>query len=353
MSPRTVLTAAALALMVSCLALVSASLAAKRAKASSIYWGAQIGSQFTGNAAPYNMKAVSKFQHVTGKGLSTVGWTAPFSVCTGSSCAPYVFPDTAMEDVRDYGAVPFLAWGSEGSGGATQPDFQLSDVINGKYDSYISTFASKARQWGHPFLLRFNWEMNGNWFPWSERANGNKPGEYVAAWRHVHDIFTSMGATNASWVWCPNVNINNNSALQRNLGSLYPGNAYVDWTCIDGFNWGKRSGSPGWLSFSRIYRRTYRQVVKIAPSKPMILGEIASSDYGGSKAAWIRNMLHVIPRHYRKIHGLVWFDVNDRGAHWPIETSRSAKKAFRHGIHSRVYARNNFANLNASPIPVP
>jgi beta-mannanase len=195
--------------------------------------------------------------------------------------------------------------------------------------------------------------MNGNWFPWGERANGNKPGEYVAAWRHVHDLFTAAGATNASWVWCPNVNINNSSALQRNLGSLYPGDAYVDWTCLDGFNWGKRGGSPGWLSFKRIYRRTYRQVVRIAPSKPMVLGEVASSDRGGSKAAWIRNMLNVIPRHYPKIRGFVWFDMNDRQTHWPIETSRSATKAFRNGIQSRVYTSNDFGGLNGSPIPPP
>jgi hypothetical protein len=45
--------------------------------------------------------------------------------------------------------------------------------------------------------------------------------------------------------------------------------------------------------------------------------------------------------------------VNDRGAHWPIETSRSARKAFRNGIHSRVYTKNNFGGLNASPIPPP
>ena len=47
--------------------------------------------------------------------------------------------------------------------------------------------------------------MNGNWFAWMEGVNGNQPGEYVAAWRHVHDIFTAVGATNVSWVWCPNV----------------------------------------------------------------------------------------------------------------------------------------------------
>jgi Glycosyl hydrolase family 26 len=323
------------------------------AKPSSVYWGAQIGTQLTGGTAPYDMKPVSTFQHLVGRGLSIVSWTAPFSVCTGSSCTPYLFPDTPMQAIRQYGAIPLLAWGSEGSGGPTQSKFQLADLINGRYDSYISTFASKARDWGHPFFLRFNWEMNGNWFPWGERANGNKPGEYVAAWHHVHYIFSSVGATNASWIWCPNVNANNSSTIQKNLRSLYPGNDYVDWTCLDGFNWGERRGSIGWRSFSRIYRKTYREVARIAPSKPMILGEIASSDYGGSKAAWIRNMLRVIPTRYPRIHGLVWLDANDRNSHWPIETSPSATGAFHHGIRGPAYVGNSLAALNASPIPVP
>ena len=343
-----------LALAVSCLAFSTASGAARHAKRSSVYWGATIGSQLTGGVAPYDMKAVTKFQHVAGKGLSTVGFTAPFSVCNGTDCSPYLFPDTPMENLRQYGAIPFLSWGSEGAGGSTQPDFQLSDVINGRYDSYIANFAAKARAWGHPFFLRFDWEMNGNWFPWGERANGNKPGEYVAAYRHVHDIFTAMGATNATWVWCPNVNINNAPAIQRPLGPLYPGNGYVDWTCLDGFNWGKNlSFGPGPRSFSGVFGRTYHQVVQVARHKPMILGEVASTGIGGGKPGWVRNMLRTIPHRYPKIHGFIWFDVNDRGTQWPIETSRHVVRAFRHGIRSHVYTSNSFAGLNASPIPVP
>ena len=184
--------------------------------------------------------------------------------------------------------------------------------------------------------------MNGNWYPWSERANGNRRGQFVKAWRHVHRIFTRVGANNATWVWCPNVNINDSSTLQRNLRSLYPGGKFVDWTCIDGFNWGKRRGSAGWYSFTRVYRRTYRQVVRIAPRKPMILGEVASTDRGGNKARWIRNMLSVMPRRFPKIRGFLWFNVHDRGTNWPIETSRSVRRAFRRGIARRIYRPNNF-----------
>ena len=121
------------------------------------------------------------------------------------------------------------------------PDFQLSDVLSGRYDSYIREFAEAARNWGHSFFLRYDWEMNGNWFPWNEAVNENNPGEYVAAWRHVHDIFTAVGATNATWVWCPYAEDDRHFT---NLAPLYPGDEYVDWTCMDGFNWGKTRPTP-------------------------------------------------------------------------------------------------------------
>ncbi len=125
-----------------------------------------------------------------------------------------------MHTIRNYGAVPFFSWGSQSTPvplDLDEPAFQLADIANGTYDSYIREFAEGAKAWGHPFFLRFDWEMNGNWFPWAEDANANNPGEYVAAWRHVHDIFTQVGATNATWVWCPYVELVAADAPAREL----------------------------------------------------------------------------------------------------------------------------------------
>jgi Glycosyl hydrolase family 26 len=335
-----------------CLVMPSTGFAAAPRNPALLYWGAQIGSQLTGSQAPWDMTPVHKFERITGKGLSLVEFSAPFAECEPLPCMLGRFPSTPMENIRQYGAIPVFSWNSSSSPPRLDdPSFQLSDIIDGSYDAYIREFALAARAWGHPFFLRFNWEMNGFWFPWSEGVNGNKPGEYVAAWRHVHNIFTSVGATNATWVWCPNVDT---LGELRNLRSLYPGNAYVDWTCLDGFNWGIRRGSLGWVSFSRIYGSTYRQIAKkIAPTKPMVIAEVASSDRGGSKAGWIRDMLLKVRTRYRKIRGLIWYDVNDRNSHWPIETSRTAAGAFRNGIRSRAYTPNIYGNLSASPIHPP
>jgi hypothetical protein len=260
-----------------------------------------------------------------------------------------------MEDIRSHGAIPFFSWSSQSTPSSlNEPDFQLSDVISGRYDDYIRGFAEAAKSWGHPFFLRFNWEMNGNWFPWSEGVNGNQPGEYVAAWRHVHDIFTSVGATNVSWVWCPNVDPGREFG---DIAPMYPGDDYVDWTSLDGYNWGTNPVRPArWMTFDQLFSSTYHKIVDtIAPSKPMVIGEVGSTEYGGSKAGWIKEMLHNLPTAYPAIHGLLWFDkfVPGENMDWQLDSSAGATSAFASGIQSPSYVGDNYASLGSGAIPPP
>jgi mannan endo-1,4-beta-mannosidase len=318
--------------------------------AAPLYWGATIGSHLTGSQAPWDMTAVSEFEENAHKNVSLVQFFQPFANCASSPCSFYSFPTTPLNNIRSHGAIPVLSWSSQSIPSTlNEPDFQLSDVIAGRYDSYIRGFATKAKEWGHPFFLRFNWEMNGSWFPWSEGVNGNRAGEYVASWRHVHDIFAEVGASNVTWVWCPNVDYDNN--LQK-VTSNYPGDAYVDWTGLDGYNWGTNPTEPGgWKSFSQLYRSTYLHIVEtVAPSKPLMIGEVASTEYGGSKSAWIKNMVAAIPAEYPKIRALLWFDKFDGGMDWPIETSSSATSGFAEAIQSPAYVESLFSELGSGLI---
>jgi hypothetical protein len=315
-----------------------------------LYWGAWIGSQFTGSEAPWDVSAVTKFEQLAGKSLSLVNFSSPFAQC-GQTCSFYGFPSGPMENIRQHGAIPFFSWASAAMGGANASEFQFSDLLEGKYDAYIRSWATAAKAWGHPFFLRFNWEMNGGWFQWSEGVNGNQPGQYVAAWRHVHDIFTQVGATNATWTWCPNVDPDHQ---MQNLSGLYPGDEYVDWTCLDGYNSGLNPQRPDkWRTFGQLFGSTYNEITQqIAPSKPMMIGEVGSSEYGGSKATWISEMLSQLPGLFPKIRGFMWFDKNE-DADWPIETSQSSVSAFAKGISAANYTGNSFASLSASAVPPP
>jgi hypothetical protein len=318
-----------------------------------LYWGATIGSHLTGEQAPWDMGAVTKFEAEAGKSASLVQFFQPFANCN-PNCDFYEFPTKPMESIRSHGSIPVLSWSSQSiPSSLNEPDFQLSDVIEGRYDGFIKEFAEEAKAWGHPFFLRFNWEMNGNWFPWAEGVNGNTPGQYVAAWRHVHDIFNAVGVTNVSWVWCPFVDPGG-SAL-ANLGSLYPGDGYVDWTGLDGYNWGTNPAAPrGWRSFDQLFADSYAQIAeKVAPSKPLMIAEVGSSEQGGDKAAWISDALSRVPAAYPQVRALLWFDKFDDNMDWPIETSAGATSAFAEGIGQSVYVGANYAGLAGGAIQPP
>jgi hypothetical protein len=315
-----------------------------------LYWGAVIGSQLTGEAAPFDFGAVEAFERNARKGISLLSFSTPFADCS-TICRPFPFPTQAMETLREHGTIPFLSWASQSvPSSLSQPEYTLKAITDGSQDAYIEGFAQQIQEWGRPFFLRFDAEMNGFWFPWGTGVNGNKPGQFVAAWRHVHDIFTRVGATNATWVWCPNVDF---TGSLTPLEKLYPGDSYVDWTCLDGFNWGKTHNSAGWQSFSEVFDSTYKRVAKIAPSKPMVIGETASEERGGSKASWIKETFKTIPSKYRKVRAVIWFDEKDQGMHWPIESSKSATNAFAKAVSPSVYRANTFSELPPGPVQPP
>jgi hypothetical protein len=314
-----------------------------------MYWGAWI------DGAPWDWNRVTEFESRAGKPLSLLQFSAPFADCSTQPCQYVPFYPGTLEIIRSHGAIPVFSWGSQSvPGKASDPDFQLSDLIDGSHDEYLEAFAAAVAAWGHPFFLRFDWEMNGNWFSWGEGANGNLPGEFVTAWRHVHDIFAAAGASNASWVWCPFVNPNKSPNIATELAPLYPGNEYVDWTCLDGYNWGYHPAQhQNWRTFNQLFASTYDEVERIAPGKPMLIGETASSEEGGSKAQWIEEMFAALPSRYPAVRGLLWFDVPDGGHDWPLATSTSAAAAFAAGVAGSRWLGNAFGALATSPIPAP
>ena len=104
------------------------------------------------------------------------------------------------------GAQPMITWEPwDHRCGAQQRSFALRRIVDGTYDAYLRCWATGMKAWEKPLWLRFAHEMNGDWYPWAEATNGNAPGDYVDAWRHVHRAFRAVGAANVRWVWSPNV----------------------------------------------------------------------------------------------------------------------------------------------------
>jgi hypothetical protein len=107
------------------------------------------------------------------------------------------------------------------------------------------------------------------------------------------------------------------------------------------------------MPFGHVFGETYRRILRLAPNKPLMIGEVASEERGGSKPAWIRNALKVMPARFRKIRAMIWFDEKDRGMRWPIESSTKSRRAFARAIGASVYRPSEFSHIEDRPIRPP
>jgi len=231
------------------------------------------------------------------------------------------------EALAGRGVLPMITWEPwDYLDGTDQPGYALARIAGGAHDAYVRRWAEGARRYGRPLLLRFAHEMNGDWYPWAEAANGNRPGEYVAAWRRVRDAFRTAGADNVAWVWCPNVAYPGATPLRE----LYPGDADVDWAGVDGYNGGTALPWGGWRSAEELFAPSLRELAAVAPGKPLLIGETGSAEAGGSKAAWVRGFFAMLERH-PEVGAFVWFD-HHKEADWRITSSEAARRAFAAGL---------------------
>jgi hypothetical protein len=205
------------------------------------------------------------------------------------------------------GRIPLVNWEPDGI------DFET--IVDGSRDATIKARAAGAKALKVPFFLDFAAEMNGD-----EAWSGNDAKLYVDAYRHIHDLFVAAGATNVVWAWCPNV-VDTDGTNAATL-SYYPGDSYVDWTGVDGYNW----GSGDWQSFQEVFQDIYPLLA--GKKKPILIGEMASSEIGGNKAAWINAIVPSLKSDFPLIKGVIWFDV-EKERDWRISSSSATESAFR------------------------
>lgn len=193
----------------------------------------------------------------------------------------------------------------------------LTRVARGYSDPYLKRYASQVRDFGHPVLLSFAHEMNGRWYSWG--AGHATAAEFIAAWRHVVQVFRDQGAGNVTWVWT----VNAINAASSPLRQWWPGSQWVTWAGIDGYFY--RPGD----TFASVFGRTLAEIRTFTPA-PAFIGETAVGP--GPEAASQVTGLFTGARtgHYA---GFVWFDKaqHDPPYHqdWHLADDPAALTAFR------------------------
>jgi len=226
------------------------------------------------------------------------------------------FPGTPEKADTAAGRTPMVTWWG----------IDPRQIVNGSQDALITTRAKAVAAYGKPLFLRWGAEMNGNWYAWSGTKVGNDPSVFVAAWRHIRDVFTTVGVKNAAWVWAPNADSHpggTDVTSWNNWRNYYPGDAYVDWVGIDGYNWG---ATDSWQSFGQVFGPVYADYVG---RKPIMIAETGSVEAGGNKAAWLADAAVWIKAH-RSVMALVYFDTNQSssGIDWRADSTTASLNAY-------------------------
>ncbi len=261
-------------------------------------------------------------------GLYAPGAPASYSGTTSFTAATGIRPNLAVYYsgwfepfwtsfavvAAQHGAVPLVQLNPRGA--------SVAAIAAGQYDTYLRTYAEAVRGYGHPVILSFGHEMNGQWYPWGFRHTS--PTLFVAAWRHRVNVFRKVGARNVTWMWTINT-----IELKRDMipdpNAWWPGSSYVNWGGIDGY-FHKRSAQ-----FAVVFGPTIVDVRELTQD-PILISETGAAPDAGLPAK-IASLFAGV-RAY-KLLGFVWFDAIGN-ADYRID-SPAAIAAIRHG--ARTYPR--------------
>jgi hypothetical protein len=204
------------------------------------------------------------------------------------------FDDYLLNQLRDRlnpSPVPYISMDPYGA--------SLESIANGSRDAALKADAAAAKRFGKPMLIRFAHEFNSTYMPWY-----GDPQLFVATWRHIHHLFAQEGVTNVQWVWSPNYRSDRPDLPNSDYNLYYPGDAYVDWISVNGFNWGW--DDPGWSDFEYLFH-DFLIDTACRYRKPQMIGLTGSVDGPGSKAEWIAHT-HQVLQGYPNLRSTVWYN---------------------------------------------
>jgi beta-mannanase len=244
-------------------------------------------------------------------------------------------PDVAgIESCLRQGFAPMITWEpwrlempKAGQRPEDQREYSLAALVSGRYDKYITEWASDLKQLSRPIFLRPMHEMNGNWYPWCGKVNGNKPQDYIVAWRYIRSIFRETGSNSVMWVWSPYTE--SVPDVSDNVSERYfPCAEDVDWLALDGYNWGLSREWSQWQTFVKVFGESYGRLRTLEPRKPFMIAETGCAEEGGDKALWIQEAAEALRNRFPAVKALVWFNVN-KECDWRIDSSERSLTGFR------------------------
>lgn len=261
-------------------------------------------------------------------------WPDPVTLAEKSSFDESLFPARDLKVINDSGAMPCITWEPVYYSQLGETAVEHKALMNGVYDSYIHFFARQGKALDFPVMMRFGRDMNlekNHWGGDRESYGPESPNKYKEMYKKIHGIFKEEGADNFLWAFCPNSETVPNISWDESAGwntieAYYPGDDFVDIMGVNGYNWGNKSSEEfGWesrfRSFDEIFRSSIIQLKGIAPNKPLLIFETASSARGGNKLAWVADAWNKVKD--LNLYGLAWYQGIKDGEDLSLECVKS------------------------------
>jgi mannan endo-1,4-beta-mannosidase len=246
--------------------------------------------------APFSYYGVQQFAQAIGMQPNLVSyyslWSEPFQTGFANSAAEHGAETIVQID-------PTTALGAPVS---------LAGIADGKYDSYLRSYAASVKAFGRRIVLSFGHEMNGNWYSWGDQRT--PPKVFVAAWRHIVNVFRALGVTNVIWLWTVNVLNTSNFTPIPDPSPWWPGRSYVSWVGIDGYYYNSS------FAFASLFGPTI-VAVRHLTSDPILIAETGAASSAGQLSK-INDLFDGV-RTYGLL-GFIWFDENTQGHAWRINS---------------------------------
>lgn len=241
-----------------------------------------------------------------------------------------------LEYIWNRGQVPHMFWqpnfGADGGGAQAV----AKSVANGEYDDRLESWAKAVAEWAirptdvpdRRAYINLAPEFNGDWVPWAVATGGTTPEDFVGMWRRIYDALADEGleSHHVQWVWT----VNRTSSEAIDFDRCYPGDDYVDWTGITGYNW---SNWGGWKSPSELYDRMLENVRDVT-SRPVAFGEFGCSSAceaghcPGRKDRWIGDVYDYMAE--RDVRMACWFN-HEKETDWGVFDSAYGTEEVEHG----------------------
>ena len=249
--------------------------------------------------APGSWPQIAEFTDATGVKPGIVvyysSWDEPFSTS---------FARTA----RDHDAYVLVQLEPKG--------VTLASIAAGGSDAYLRSYADAVVAFGHPVILSFGHEMNGTWYSWS--YGHASPATFVAAWRHVVQVFRAAGAANVTWLWT----VNCIQGASSSLSQWWPGPAWVDWTGIAGYY------ARATDTFGSMFGSTIADI-RTFSSAPLLIAETAVGTTA-DRESQIDGLFAGVRA--ERLAGVAWFDAAQHAGlyhqDWRLEDDPAALAAF-------------------------